>query len=89
MKFLKYFESVNEFEVGDYIQATSIASDFKDIIFKIIEVQWNGYRCVPIANVKDLDTTGYLDEDNIMTIWNEEVIKKLEPHEVDAILYNL
>jgi hypothetical protein len=77
------FESFNndEFEVGDYILVDSKYNELFHEIMKIVFIN----KDLSIFEVKLLDP----NYDYSFTIYKNDIIRKLEEHEIDALKYNL
>ena len=83
MKYIKLYESFknDEFEVGDYILVYSEYNELFNEIMKIVFIN----KDLSIFEVKLLDP----NYDYSFTISKNDIIKKLEDHEVAELKYNL
>jgi len=81
MKYLKYFENNSEpkYKIGDYVEVNSEELGIKNEIGVIdfVDSTIKAYGCI-FSTFRELDN-----------ILEDEIIRKLEDHEVEALKYNL
>ena len=80
----KIFENKEEYKIGDYIIITSVELEVKNkpvvITYRTDIKDFNGTLCWGVD---------FLFDSGACEVFENEIVRKMEPHEVAAIKYNL